>query len=166
MTATLVLPVVGAGLALAGSELWILPNLTLPSVTQCSAVSAGIWRAARVLAERPGPNQRFILISDLREVDHSLGISLERRVATATDFVGKLCKTHLLADLSGVRTSVCGVHDRAAPDGPTWTARRAQQPHLAWTSAFAAMGIPDIRFTEYCDFGIARNQTSMAARIR
>jgi len=143
-----------------------LANLTLPSVNQCSAVSAGIWRTARVFAERPGTNQRFILVSDLREVNRPLGINFERKVSAPADFVGKLRKARLLADLSGVQTSVCGVHDRATPDAPTWTARRAQQLHLAWNSAFAAMGIPDIRLTESCDFEISRNQISMAGRTR
>jgi hypothetical protein len=141
MTTMLALAMVGAGLALAGCELPILPSLTLSSVNQRSAVSAGIWRAARVLAERPGTNQRFILVSDLREVNRPLGINFERKVSAPADYVEKLRKAQLLADL-------------------------AQQLHLAWTSVFAAMGIPDIRLTESCDFEISRNQISMAARTR
>ena len=143
-----------------------LATLALPAVNQCSAVAAGLWRAARVESERPNSIRRLVVISDLREVDRSLGINFERRVATTADFVGKLRKAQLLADLSGIQVGVCGVHDRATPDAPTWTARKAQQLRLAWTGALAAMGVPDVRLTESCDFGSARNSITVAQEGR
>jgi hypothetical protein len=143
-----------------------LASLALPAVNQCSAVAAGIWRAARVESERPNSIRRLVLISDLREVDRSLGVNFERRVATAADFVGKLRKAQLLADLSGIQVGICGVHDRATPDAPTWTARKAQQLRLAWTGAFAAMGASDVRLTESCDFGNVRSPITVAQEGR
>ena len=143
-----------------------LATLALPAVNQCSAVAAGLWRAARVESERPNSIRRLVVISDLREVDRSLGINFERRVATTADFVGKLRKAQLLADLSGIQVGVCGVHDRATPDAPTWTARKAQQLRLAWTGALAAMGVPDVRLTESCYFGSARNSITVAQEGR
>jgi hypothetical protein len=143
-----------------------LASLALPAVNQCSAVAAGIWRAARVESERPNSIRRLVVISDLREVDRSLGINFERRVATAADFVGKLRNAQLLADLSGIQVGICGVHDRATPDAPTWTARKAQQLRLAWTGAFAAMGVSNLRLTESCDFGSVRNPITVAQEGR
>ena len=143
-----------------------LASLALPAVNQCSAVAAGIWRAARVESERPNSVRRLVVISDLREVDRSLGINFERRVATAADFVGKLRNAQLLADLSGIEVGVCGVHDRATPDAPTRTARKAQQLRTAWTAAFAAMGVSDVRPTESCDFASVRNAITVAREGR
>ena len=143
-----------------------LATLALPAVNQCSAVAAGIWRAARVVAERPNSIRRLVIISDLREVDRSLGINFERRVATAADFVGRLRKARELTDLSGIQLVVCGVHDRATPDAPTWTARKAQQLRTAWTAAFAAMGVSDVRPTESCDFASVRNAITVAREGR
>ena len=139
-----------------------LATLVLPAVNQCSDVSAGLWRAARLLAERTNSIRQLVVISDLREVSHSLGINFERKVSAPADFVAKLRAAQLLADLSGVQMRVCGVHDRATPDAPTWTARKAQQLHLAWTAALAAMGNPDVRMTESCDFRNARNSSALA----
>jgi hypothetical protein len=143
-----------------------LLTLALPEVNQCSAVAAGIWRAARVESERPNSIRRLVVISDLREVDRSLGVNFERRVATAVDFVGKLRKARLLADLSGIQVGICGVHDRATPDAPTWTAHKAQLLRLAWTGAFAAMGVADVRLTEDCDFGTVNKPTTVAQEGR
>ena len=47
----------------------------------------------------------------------------------------------------------------------TFAACRSQQPHLAWTNAFAAMGIPDIRHTEFLNFGISHDRVTVAERI-
>jgi len=142
-----------------------LTSLRLPPVNRCSAIAAGIWRASRLLAERPGTIRRLIVISDLREVDRSLRMNFERRVITPAEFVRKLRSAFLLADLSGIKTAVCGVHDRATPDAPTWTARKAERLHLAWSEVFALMGATDVRLTETCDFGsVGRLLASAGAR--
>ena len=36
-----------------------LASLELPEVNRCSAIAAGIWRASRILAERPGAERRL-----------------------------------------------------------------------------------------------------------
>ena len=130
-----------------------LERLELPAVNRCSAIAAGIWRGSRILAERPGTERRLVVISDLREVDRSLGINFERKVPAPGEFVRKLRSAELLGELSTVKTTICGVHDRATPDAPAWTARRAQQLRLAWNEALTAMGAPGVPLTETCDFG-------------
>jgi hypothetical protein len=48
----------------------------------------------------------------------------------------------------------------------TFATCRSQQLHLAWTNAFAAMGIPDNRHTESLNFGISDDRVTVAERIR
>lgn len=142
-----------------------LAAIELPAVNNCSAVASGIWRAARILSERPGSVRRLIVISDLREVDRSLAVNFERKVLAAGEFVRKLRAAQMLPDLGAVEVTVCGVHERATPDAPSWTARKSEQLRSAWGAALAAMNAHGVALTEDCDFGSIRGEL-LAARGR
>jgi hypothetical protein len=133
-----------------------LETLTLPVIGRCSAISAAIWRAARALDESPSQEQHLVVISDLREVNREFSVNFEKRILPRDQFVERLKSARLLPDLTKVHVTVCGVHDRATPDAPAWTARRAEQLRDSWKAAFSAMGVSNARLTERCEFGAKR----------
>lgn len=133
-----------------------LKALTLPPINNCSAVAASVWQVAKLLREHEGFTKRLRLISDLREVYPPLHLNFEKRIPSPRQFVEKLQKANLLADLNGVELSTCGVHDRRTPDAPRWDAEKSDQRDDAWSAAFDAMGAHGVRFRETCSFDRAR----------
>jgi hypothetical protein len=148
------------------SEEHRLCGLVLPIRGRSSAVAASLWRAARILRERDGFDRRLLIVSDLREVDAALKANFERKVLAPREFVKRLQQSCLLADLTQVEVRVCGVHDLATRDVPSWTAAQSVRLRDTWRAAFAAMGVPDVKLLERCDptaFGQKRGVGSGAA---
>jgi hypothetical protein len=127
-----------------------LKELTLPPTSQCSAVSAGIWSVGHIIKERSNFTPRFTLLSDLREVNGHF--NFERHIPTPKQFVDWLRRENLLADLRGVALQVCLVHNASRPNSPSWNAKMSQQRDAVWTTAFEAMGAPDVHLNESCSF--------------
>lgn len=141
-----------------------LAALTLPVGKRCSGIAAAVWRAARVLDERPQFDRHLIVISDLREVSRSgrSRINFENYVLRAPTFVQRLREANLVADLSGVSVEVCGVHDRGTPNAPRWSARNSEDLRAAWRAAFEAMGLSSLALREACPFDHLSGAVAMA----
>ena len=144
----------GAGVArkrraFADAERARLDALMLPGLRRrCSAIAAAVWKAGRLLAERSSGDKRLTVVSDMREASRDLGVNFESRLPAPKDFVARLRAHDLLADLSQVRVVAFGVHDRATPDSPKWTATQSRRLAEVWDVAFAAMGANHVRLRE------------------
>jgi hypothetical protein len=123
-----------------------------PPVDQRSAVAAGIWSATNLLRDHEEMEMKLRVISDLREVYRPLKINFERRILPAQQFIEKLRKAGLLANLAGVQVTVCNVHNRTASNAPNWTAENARELDGTWTATLAAMGAPGVRLNLTCPF--------------
>jgi hypothetical protein len=138
------------------AELERLKGLTLPAPTRCSAIAASLWSVARLFREREGAVRRLLLVSDLREIFPPLHLNLERRIPSPQQFVARLKKGGILADLDGIDVSICGVHNRPTPDAPRWGAENSNQRDVAWSAALEAMRVHRARLNESCSFGAGR----------
>jgi hypothetical protein len=139
------------------TELERLKGLTVPAPTRCSAIAASLWSVARLFREREGFVRRLRLVSDLREVYPPLHVNFEKHIPSPQQFVERLKKGGILADLAGINVSICGVHNRRTPDAPRWGAENSNQRDDAWSASLEAMGVHGVRLDEFCSSGSGRS---------
>jgi hypothetical protein len=139
------------------AELERLKGLTMPPPTRCSAIAASIWSVARLFHEREGAVRRLRLVSDLREVYPPLHLNFEKHIPSPQQFAERLHKGGILADLTGIKVSICGVHNRRTPDAPRWGTENSNHRDDAWLAALEAMGVHGVRLDESCSSGSGRS---------